>query len=118
MSNRYWGWGKEDDDFYLRLNKANISLNRPDRNQFKGGKEFTFLNIHDNRKRKRDNKVYQKQKEQFLIPEESGLNNVKYVIESRQNILIDNFSCLIINVKLICNKLDTHWCSFGYQFED
>ena len=29
MSNKYWGWGREDDDLYVRLEKANfvVSLN-------------------------------------------------------------------------------------------
>ena len=24
MSNRYWGWGREDDEFYVRLKKAGL----------------------------------------------------------------------------------------------
>ena len=29
MSNRYWGWGLEDDEFYVRLKDANIAVFRP-----------------------------------------------------------------------------------------
>lgn len=29
MSNKYWGWGLEDDEFYLRLKEAGLSPSRP-----------------------------------------------------------------------------------------
>lgn len=29
MSNRYWGWGLEDDEFYTRLKDAQIEIRRP-----------------------------------------------------------------------------------------
>ena len=28
-SNLYWGWGAEDDDFYLRITQKNLTLERP-----------------------------------------------------------------------------------------
>ena len=30
MSNRYWGWGLEDDEFRARLRDANLPISRPD----------------------------------------------------------------------------------------
>lgn len=29
MSNKYWGWGLEDDEFYVRLREANLEVTRP-----------------------------------------------------------------------------------------
>lgn len=29
MSNKYWGWGLEDDEFYVRLKEAGLSVSRP-----------------------------------------------------------------------------------------
>lgn len=29
MSNRYWGWGLEDDEFYVRIKDANLPIKRP-----------------------------------------------------------------------------------------
>lgn len=26
MSNRFWGWGREDDEFYRRLKKAQLQV--------------------------------------------------------------------------------------------
>lgn len=30
LSNKFWGWGREDDDFFIRLKRAGISINRPE----------------------------------------------------------------------------------------
>lgn len=29
MSNKYWGWGLEDDEFYVRLREAKLEVTRP-----------------------------------------------------------------------------------------
>lgn len=29
MSNNYWGWGLEDDEFYVRLKDAKLNVSRP-----------------------------------------------------------------------------------------
>lgn len=26
MSNRYWGWGREDDELYVRIKKAGLNV--------------------------------------------------------------------------------------------
>ena len=28
MSNRYWGWGREDDELYVRLKKAGLKVSK------------------------------------------------------------------------------------------
>lgn len=29
MSNKYWGWGLEDDEFYVRLKQVGLGVDRP-----------------------------------------------------------------------------------------
>lgn len=40
MSNRYWGWGLEDDEFYVRIKDANLPVRRP--NNITTGTNNTF----------------------------------------------------------------------------
>lgn len=40
MSNQYWGWGLEDDEFYVRIKDANLPLKRPI--NITTGKDNTF----------------------------------------------------------------------------
>lgn len=40
MSNKYWGWGLEDDEFYVRIRDAGLSVSRPE--NIKTGVNDTF----------------------------------------------------------------------------
>lgn len=40
MSNRYWGWGLEDDEFYVRIRDAKLTIKRP--NNITTGQNNTF----------------------------------------------------------------------------
>lgn len=40
MSNNYWGWGLEDDEFYVRLKDAGLTVSRP--SNITTGREDTF----------------------------------------------------------------------------
>ena len=52
MSNQYWGWGLEDDELYLRLREAQLSLFRPV--NLTTNASNTFEHVHDRRLRQRD----------------------------------------------------------------
>lgn len=116
MSNRYFGWGKEDDEFYLRLNEANLTINRPDVSKFKTKEKYTFFHNHLSDKRPRDKKRFLKQRKESLKLDRTGLDNIQYRIQSLNNIQIENYPCTIVNVELFCDKADTHWCNTEYQF--
>lgn len=116
MSNRYWGWGKEDDEFYMRLTEANLTVIRPNLKEFKTNRENTFFHNHDAEQRPRDKKRYFKQRQESLILDQTGLNDIQYRIESANEISIDGYSCTIINTRLFCDRSDTHWCNNKYQF--
>ncbi|XP_028315406.1 beta-1,4-galactosyltransferase 7 [Gouania willdenowi] len=111
MSNRFWGWGREDDEFYRRLRKAELQLFRP-----KGittGYQ-TFLHVHDPAWRKRDQKRVAAQKqEQFKVDPEGGLTNLRYQVVSKQELTISGAPCTVINTKLECDPSQTPWCMLG-----
>jgi xylosylprotein 4-beta-galactosyltransferase len=117
MSNRYWGWGKEDDDLFLRLKNVNLTIDRPDLSLFNTTMhEHTFWHNHKAEVRVRDRKRFKKQKRDSLVLDYSGLDTMQYKIESLTEIEVENYSATIVNVELGCNRIDTHWCSFEYQF--
>ncbi|KPP71476.1 beta-14-galactosyltransferase 7-like [Scleropages formosus] len=108
MSNRFWGWGREDDEFYRRLRKAELQLYRP--TGINTGYQ-TFRHIHDPAWRKRDQKRIAAQKqEQFKVDPEGGLTNLHYKVESRQEVSISGAPCTVINVELECDQDETPWC--------
>nr|XP_043874077.1 beta-1,4-galactosyltransferase 7 isoform X2 [Solea senegalensis] len=109
MSNRFWGWGREDDEFYRRLRKAELQLFRP--SGITTGYK-TFLHIHDPAWRKRDQKRVAAQK-QFKVDPEGGLTNLRYQVESRQEVSISGAPCTVINTKLECEQDRTPWCLLG-----
>lgn len=118
MSNRYFGWGKEDDEFYIRLKEANLTINRPDVNEFRTKDKLTFYHNHDSDKRQRDKKRFLKQKKESLKFDQTGLKDIQYKIQSIKNVHFDSFPCKIVNVELFCDRSDTHWCTTDYQFYD
>ncbi|XP_033948916.1 beta-1,4-galactosyltransferase 7 isoform X1 [Pseudochaenichthys georgianus] len=108
MSNRFWGWGREDDEFYRRLRKAELQLFRP--SGITTGYK-TFLHIHDSAWRKRDQKRVASQKqEQFKVDPEGGLSNLRYEVESRRDLSISGAPCTVVSVRLQCDADLTPWC--------
>lgn len=111
MSNRFWGWGREDDEFFRRLRAADLQLYRP-KGISTGYK--TFRHIHDPAWRKRDQKRIAAQKqEQFKIDPEGGLTNLRYKVESRQELSISGSPCTVISTSLECDLDKTPWCQFN-----
>lgn len=124
MSNRYWGWGREDDEFYVRLKKAGLlittwkekdgetvpeyEIRRP-KNVTTGLK--TFKHIHDKRRRPRDNKRYFGQKEKTSrLDRETGLNTVQYELLNRHNLTLNGAPVTLLEIKLKCDYQKTPWC--------
>ncbi|XP_063800092.1 beta-1,4-galactosyltransferase 7-like [Pseudophryne corroboree] len=108
MSNRFWGWGREDDEFYRRIKGAGLQLLRP--TGITTGYQ-TFRHIHDPAWRKRDQKRIATQKqEQFKVDHEGGLHSVQYHVESRTEVTIGGAPCTVLNVLLECDLSKTPWC--------
>lgn len=111
MSNRFWGWGREDDEFFRRLKTADLKLFRP--TGITTGTK-TFRHIHDPAWRKRDQKRIAAQKqEQFKVDPEGGLTNLRYKVESRQEVTISGAPCTVINTFLECDLSLTPWCQIS-----
>ncbi|XP_060905121.1 beta-1,4-galactosyltransferase 7 [Labrus mixtus] len=48
--------------------------------------------------------------EQFKVDPEGGLSNLRYSVESRQELSISGAPCTVINTKLECDQDKTPWC--------
>ncbi|XP_053422157.1 beta-1,4-galactosyltransferase 7 isoform X4 [Nycticebus coucang] len=111
MSNRFWGWGREDDEFYRRIKGSGLQLFRP--SGITTGYK-TFRHLHDPAWRKRDQKRIAAQKqEQFKVDREGGLSTVKYRVDSRTTLSVGGAPCTVLNIMLDCDKAATPWCTFG-----
>lgn len=109
LSNQYWGWGLEDDEFYVRLKEANLKITRPE--NITTGINNTFRHIHG-KDRKRDTiKCYNQREVTKKRDRKSGLHNVNYEIISWKNLTIDKVPFTLINVKLHCDLKATPWCN-------
>jgi len=110
MSNKYWGWGLEDDELFVRLRQANLNIERPGR--IGTGKSNTFKHLHNNRERKRDNaKCYNQRNLTRRRDRQTGLSTLEYKVSSRRKLEIDGAVVMFLDVVLICDKQLTPWCN-------
>uniref|UniRef100_A0A0B7B8W5 Beta-1,4-galactosyltransferase n=1 Tax=Arion vulgaris TaxID=1028688 RepID=A0A0B7B8W5_9EUPU len=108
LSNRYWGWGREDDEFFVRMKKAKLMLGRP-ANLTTGYR--SFRHIHDRNKRPRDqNRFFDQFEKTRRVDKETGVSTVKYKVDSVSELVINEAPVTIINVSLECDIKLTPWC--------
>ncbi|KAK6744318.1 hypothetical protein RB195_011176 [Necator americanus] len=109
MSNKYWGWGLEDDEFYLRIRDGNLNLTRVE--NLSTNRSNTFRHIHGVQ-RKRDYAVVTKDQKAIKRKRDyvSGLNNVRYNITSRRFRNYGDVSVHVIDVSLYCDMTWTPYC--------
>nr|CAD7445378.1 unnamed protein product [Timema bartmani]CAD7459691.1 unnamed protein product [Timema tahoe] len=109
MSNKYWGWGLEDDEFYVRLKEASLNVTRP--TNITTGKENSFKHTHDRTRRKRDTaKCFNQREVTRRRDRQTGLSNVQYHLQSSRELTIDGAPVMVLNIALSCDKLLTPWC--------
>lgn len=110
MSNRYWGWGLEDDEFYVRMKDANLPVSRP--TNINTGINNTFAHVHDRAHRKRDTaKCFNQREVTRKRDRETGLSTLKYEIRSINKLQIDDVANVtVLNIQLMCNHQETPWC--------
>lgn len=108
MSNNFWGWGREDDELFLRIRDVGLELHRP-----KGvttGYE-TFKHVHDKVKRPRDYKrIGDQKKQQFKRDLKGGFHTLKHKVARIDELNINSTPVKILHVELECNKEETPWC--------
>uniref|UniRef100_A0A1I7XAV9 Glyco_transf_7C domain-containing protein n=1 Tax=Heterorhabditis bacteriophora TaxID=37862 RepID=A0A1I7XAV9_HETBA len=109
MSNKYWGWGLEDDEFYLRIKDRGLNLSRI--TGLSTNRNNSFRHIHG-RERKRDYAVITKTEKSIKRKRDkiSGLGNVKYNITNRRILHYGNAIVRIVDVNLICDLKWTPYC--------
>ena len=120
MSNKYWGWGLEDDEFFVRMRQANYVIERP-----KGihtGRSATFRHVHvarGTRARPRDNaKCYNQVGTKYNVEcninvllfnqrnktrrrdKETGLANTLYKVSARRELVIDTAPVTLLDIQL------------------
>lgn len=96
FSNGYWGWGKEDDDFFFRLLMANClcyadqqglyqELANPAHQQFT--RRFPWLPVHVRRNRRRRSRLLRG----LADPQADGLSTCRFdVVDHRQHALYEH----------------------------
>ncbi|XP_017793390.1 PREDICTED: LOW QUALITY PROTEIN: beta-1,4-galactosyltransferase 7 [Habropoda laboriosa] len=109
MSNKYWGWGLEDDEFYVRLKEAGLTVIRPQ--NISTGTHNTFKHVHDRNHRKRDMiKCYNQREVTRKRDRQTGLNNVSYKMLGTIKMTIGDTPLTVLNISLMCDKINTPWC--------
>ncbi|XP_014677989.1 PREDICTED: beta-1,4-galactosyltransferase 7-like [Priapulus caudatus] len=108
MSNKFWGWGREDDEFYRRIIDAKMNVSRPV--GITTGTNGTFLHMHKKDVRSRDMIRTVEQRQNEKRDRRTGLDTVQFNIESKMLLHIEEAPCLVINVQLHCDISFTPWC--------
>lgn len=104
-----WGWGLEDDEFYVRLKDAGLQVHRP--TDILTDHTNTFFHNHDRLHRRRDTtKCYSQKEETRKRDVKTGLNTIDYNISEVYQLTIDGIKVTVINVHLKCDKTLTPWC--------
>ncbi|KRX36625.1 putative galactosyltransferase sqv-3 [Trichinella murrelli] len=100
MSNKYWGWGLEDDEFYLRVVKSRLRIHRP--KNLLTDSNTTFHHLHDELVRQRDfTKKHRRIKELYKRDQMSGLSNVNYSILHRTEMAIEGKNFFVLSFEII-----------------
>lgn len=109
ISNRYWGWGLEDDEFYARIRDAGFNVTRPV--GLTTGTKDTFYHLHDRLHRPRDTaRTSQQRRENRRRDRRTGLGDIRYRVEARHKLRVDGAPVDVLDVRLFCNRTDTPWC--------
>ena len=110
MSNKYWGWALEDDEFFVRIRQANLPIERP--KGVHSGRKGAFKHAHGNKKRMRDNmKCYNQRNMTRRRDRQTGLSNVLYRVSAKRNLTIDGTPVVMLDIHLECDKALTPWCN-------
>ncbi|GAB1609526.1 beta-1,4-galactosyltransferase 7-like [Argonauta hians] len=108
LSNRYWGWGQEDDEFYVRMKKAGLVISRP-QNITTGNR--TFKHLHDSKKRRRDTSRFFNQ--HYISSHrdyDTGFDTLTYEKVSQYDLSVNGSVARVMNIKLNCDLNKTPWC--------
>ena len=99
MSNKYWGWGLEDDEFFVRMRQANLEVERP--KGIRTGRSKTFRHVHVAKERPRDNaKCYNQQNATRRRDRQTGLANTVYKVIAKRQLVVDGAPVNFLDIEL------------------
>lgn len=108
LSNLFWGWGREDDELYIRMKEARMKVHYP---QGITTGYNTFRHIHDREKRPRDQKrLYNQWEVSKKRDRVTGVNTVKYSVTSTVEMTIAGAPLHFVSVELECDYNSTPFC--------
>ncbi|VDM01707.1 unnamed protein product [Schistocephalus solidus] len=105
FSNRFWGWGREDDEFGRRLKDLQLKVLTEKKSVPAQAK---FQHIHS--------KMNKRKSVPFSNPithirdRVTGLHSVRYNVTSRIKIAVSGVDAWVTNVELFCDPLETPYC--------
>lgn len=112
MSNHYWGWGLEEEEFEENIKKHGFNIYRPI--LMTESTEDTFLVTRSQRPESdisKCNRTFHLAIEEGTIRRDNdGLNATKYRILSANEHLIENVAITVMNIDIECDKEITPWC--------
>ena len=109
MSNRHWGWGLEDDEFFARLKESSLEISRPE--DITTDRKTTFKHFHPSRKRHRDmQKCYNQRDLTRRRDWEGGFDTLQHEIKRVRQIAVDGSTFTLLNIRLICDRNETPYC--------
>lgn len=108
MSNKYWGWGLEDDEFFVRLKEKKLTVSRP--KGIKSGRNATFLHNHKKSHRRDTAKLFNQREVTKRRDRETGLHNLEFELVTQWHLVVNGSSCTVHDVRLICRRSLTPWC--------
>ena len=99
--NNFWGWGGEDDAFYQRLKKNNITIDQPTESVI----DLEQMNIEEKIKDLNDSdaKIDLKQErinDAKIISNKNGINDVNKTFDIIDRVNIDNISHIFVFLKI------------------
>uniref|UniRef100_A0A7M5V9E0 Beta-1,4-galactosyltransferase n=2 Tax=Clytia hemisphaerica TaxID=252671 RepID=A0A7M5V9E0_9CNID len=93
-SNKYWGWGSEDDDLHWRLRHSGVKINRPPMTEGR----YSMLT---HKKQARNGKailMLKKTEKGFLDSHENGLTTLKYEVKNVEEKTL--FTHIFVNLQM------------------
>lgn len=108
MSNRYWGWGLEDDEFFVRMKDEGIRVVRPE--GIKTGIKDSFLHVHHPNHRRDQAKLFNQREVSRKRDRITGVHNVQYHLRQERRMTIDSAPFVMYDVELVCDIKQTPWC--------
>lgn len=71
---------------------------------------FAFRHIHGNHRKRDTTKCFNQREVTRKRDRQTGLHDVHYKITDVKNMMIEDASLTVINIKLFCNFTVTPWC--------